>query len=145
MCEGQQKKVLVYLTMGSPAGSKQLAGIFRYASVSANWDIVLSRQTNTAETLRELYDGTFDGVISSIYASREVRKAIKDSGTHIVFIDCDKAAQDTDCGLRVGNVRSDDRQAGREGARHLLSLGGMRTYGYIPAGRLETRTLRQRI
>lgn len=133
MRESPQKKVLVCLSMGSPAGSKQLAGIFRYSSVNANWDIVLARQTDdVTEILRELREGGFAGVISSTM-SPDMHQAIKDSNTCHVRIDRDEALGDGDRNLRVGNVRSNDLRAGREGARHLLSLGAMRTYGYIPS------------
>ena len=133
MSKSPQKKVLVCLSMGSPAGSKQLAGIFRYSSVSANWDIVLARQTDdVTEILRELREGSFAGVISSTM-NPNMQRAIRDSNTCHVQIDRDEALGDGNRNLRVGNVRSDDLRAGREGARHLLSLGEMRTYGYIPA------------
>ena len=144
MRESPQKKVLVCLSMGSPAGSKQLAGIFRYSSVSANWDVVLARQTDdVTEILRELREGGFAGVISSTM-SPDMHQAIKDSGTCHVKIDRDETLVDGDRNLRVGNVRSDDLRAGREGARHLLSLGAMRTYGYIPAHDPDTRWTRLR-
>ena len=133
MRESPQKKVLVCLSMGSPAGSKQLAGIFRYSSVSANWDIVLARQTDdVTETLHELCEGGFAGVISNTM-NQDMHEAVGDSNTCHVRIDRDEAAGGENRNLRVGNVRSDDLRAGREGARHLLSLGEMRTYGYIPA------------
>ena len=133
MRESPQKKVLVCLSMGSPAGSKQLAGIFRYSSVCANWDIVLARQTDdVTETLHELCEGGFAGVISNTM-NQDMHEAVGDSNTCHVRIDRDEAAGGENRNLRVGNVRSDDLRAGREGARHLLSLGEMRTYGYIPA------------
>ena len=133
MRESPQKKVLVCLSMGSPAGSKQLAGIFRYSSVSANWDVVLTRHTDDVkEILRELREGGFAGVISSTM-SPGIHQAIMDSNICHVQIDRDGAPDSDNRNLRVGNVRSDDLRAGREGARHLLSLGEMRTYGYIPA------------
>ena len=144
MRESPQKKVLVCLSMGSPAGSKQLSGIFRYSSVSANWDIVLVRLTDdVTETLRELREGGFSGVISSI-SSPNMLQAIRDSCTCHVRIDRDDAPGGGNMNPRVGNVRSDDLRAGREGARHLLSLGAMRTYGYIPAQHPGARWTRLR-
>ena len=144
MRESPQKKVLVCLSMGSPAGSKQLAGIFRYSSVSANWDVVLARQMDdVTEILRELREGDFAGVISSTM-NPNMQRAIRDSNTCHVQIDRDEALGDGNRNLRVGNVRSDDLRAGREGARHLLSLGAMRTYGYIPAQQPSTRWSRLR-
>ncbi len=133
MRESQAEKVLVYLTMGSPAGSKQLAGIYRYASNKTNWDIVLSRQTDSMETLRELYDGSYSGIISSRGANPEVLASIKRSHTCLVLVDSNLSDPTTARGPAIGHVKSDDRRAGYEGARHLLSLGEMRTYGYIPA------------
>ena len=128
MRESPQKKVLVCLSMGSPAGSKQLAGIFRYSSVSANWDVVLARQMDdVTEILRELREGDFAGVISSTM-NPNMQRAIRDSNTCHVQIDRDEALGDGTRNMRAGNVRSDDLRAGREGARHLLSLGAMRTY-----------------
>ena len=130
--------------MGAPAGSKQLAGIFRYSSVSANWDIVLARQTDdVTEILRELREGGFAGVISSTMNS-DMHTAISDSNTCHVRIDRDEEPGNGDMNLRVGNVRSDDLRAGREGTRHLLSLGAMRTYGYIPAQNPNARWTRLR-
>ena len=144
MRESTQKKVLVCLSMGSPAGSKQLAGIFRYSSVNANWDIVLTRHTDdVAEILRELREGGFAGVISSTM-NPNMYKAVRDSNTCHVQIDRDEAIGNGSRNLRVGNVRSDDLRAGREGAQHLLSLGEMRTYGYISAQALGARWTRLR-
>ena len=144
MSEGSQKKVLVHLSMGSPAGSKQLAGIFRYSSVSANWDIVLARLTDdVTETLHELREGGFSGVISSTM-NQAMHEAVRESNTCHVRIDRDEAPGGADRNLRVGNVRSDDLRAGREGARHLLSLGAMRTYGYIPSQHPGARWTRLR-
>ena len=94
---------------------------------------MLTRHTDDVkEILRELREGGFAGVISSTM-SPGIHQAIMDSNICHVQIDRDGAPDSDNRNLRVGNVRSDDLRAGREGARHLLSLGEMRMYGYIPA------------
>ena len=119
--------------MGSPAGRKQLAGIFRFTASGLPWDVEVFRNTNIwgEESLRRLVDERFDGIITSTITRNESAWTLL--AAHkipIVFIDskCPFATK----ALRHGTVCSDDTRAGEDGARHLLSLGGMRSFGYIP-------------
>lgn len=138
------KKILAILSMGSPAGSRQLAGVFRFAANHASWDIMLARYWSAEQIVREIDSGAVHGIITSRNDTEAERAAILRARTCQVRIDGRESDGAAEFVPRFGNVRSDDRRAGMEGARHLLSLGRMRAYGYIPFADGQSRWSRLR-
>lgn len=134
------KRIAVSLVMQSPAGRKQLAGIFRYTASGLPWDVEIFRNISIwdEESLSRIVDERIDGIITSMFTRNE--KCWQTLARHkipIVLIDGQRP--DVSKSLRCGTVCSDDLRAGEDGARHLLSLGGMRSFGYIPAPAIHAR------
>ena len=142
------RRILVSLHMDSPAGRRQLAGIFRYVASGVNWDFRFSPSSRVPEAEYSSHKPSAGcaGIISSRGLSIDaIRDMVVGQGIPIVMIDVDKAHIATDT-IRAGFVCSDDYRAGREGARHLLSLGRMRSYAFLPGTTPSSRwsMLRQR-
>ena len=134
------KRIAVSLVMQSPAGRKQLAGIFRYTASGLPWDVEIFRNVSIwdEKPLSRIVDERFDGIITSTFTRNE--RSWQTLARHkIPIVLIDGLRPDVSKSLRCGTVCSDDVRAGEDGARHLLSLGGMRSFGYIPASPAHAR------
>ena len=143
------RKILVSLNPGSPAERSQRIGILRYVAKVGTWDFVFgpNHRIPGGVTVASDMSAEYDGVISST--------GLKDWMLHdistrqdvpFVLIDFDVRQNPCTDHRRIGFVASDDYKAGQMGARHLLSLGKMRSYGFIPSLNTDSRwsKLRQR-
>lgn len=129
------RKILVSVLMGSPAGRRQLAGIFRYISGTLPWDITVFRHaefSGKVDMVRDILREGVDGIITSQTVHRpEIAELIKVANIPLVAIDFDEQDELLKSSLRAVRVDSDDYRAGFEGAQHLFSLGIMRSYGFV--------------
>lgn len=129
------KKILISLHNGSPAERKQLAGILRYSATVGNWDFDFwpDAVMPSGDDVPEKQSSEYDGIISSTgLKDWKYHDLVIPPNTAVVLIDFN-AANGGDIGrFRVGFVSSDDYRAGQMGAQHLLSLGKMRSYGFVP-------------
>ena len=143
------RKILVSLNPGSPADRSQRIGILRYAAKVGNWDLVFGPNCRMpgGDTVSSDISAGYDGVISSTGLRDWMRHDIVTrQNAPFVLIDTDRAMVDDAGKRRIGFVASDDYKAGQQGAQHLLSLGKMRSYGFIPSLNKNSRwsSLRQR-
>ena len=129
------KKILISLHSGSPSERKQLAGILRYSATVGNWDFDFWPGTVIpgGDSASKGNSRKYDGIISSTGLKDWMHnELIVPPDVSIVLIDFN-AANDGGIGhVRAGFVSSDDYRAGQMGTQHLLSLGKMRAYGFVP-------------
>ena len=123
------KRILVSLHSGSPCERKQLAGILRYSAKTDNWDFDFWPST-VAPSGDALYDGVISGTGLKDWTLHDL--PIPPSAP-VVLIDFNESKDGDVARFRVGFVSSDDYRAGQQGAQHLLSLGRMRSYGFVPS------------
>lgn len=143
------RRILVSLNPGSPADRSQRIGILRYAAKVGNWDFVFGPNYRIpgGDTVTTDMSAEYDGVISSTGLKDWMRHDIATrQNVPFVLIDADRAKVPVSEHRRIGFVASDDYKAGQQGALHLLSLGKMRSYGFIPCLSKHSRwsSLRQR-
>lgn len=125
-----KRKVTVALWMGGASGRRQLVGVLRYAT-HRNWDIrILQNITQlTAEIVQDAEHGHSDGLIVGLVPdSPETSNAVVSSKMPVVSLGLsDYTANKTNACL----IKSDNRQIGRLGAEHLLTLGKFNSFGFI--------------
>ena len=143
------RKILVSLNPGSPADRSQRIGILRYAAEAGTWDFVFgpNHRIPGGDTVASDMSAGYDGVISSTGLKDWMRHDISTRpNVPFVLIDVDRTKVPASEHRRIGFVASDDYKAGQQGAQHLLSLGKMRSYGFIPGLNTDSRwsKLRQR-
>ena len=135
------RNILVSLHNGSAAERRQLAGILRYAVNAGNWNFDF-RPGITPKQSAE-----YDGIISGTGLKDWMHNDLPVPPTaQLVLIGADNAIGRDAGPARVGYVLYDDFRAGQQGAQHLLSLGRMRSYGFVPCKEpdREWSMLRQR-
>ena len=132
--EPQTRNVLITFDISSIAGRDQLAGVLRYLREKPNWvPRIISRAVDfTPEIVRNARDEHIDGIIINHVGSPETEDALAASDIPLAVI-----------GIRnpkliarkkaIALIRNDNVETGRIAARHFLSLGNFRAYGYIPA------------
>lgn len=135
------RNILVSLHNGSAAERRQLAGILRYAANVGNWNF----DFRPGITPRQSAD--YDGVISGTGLKDWMLNDLPIPPTaQLVLIGSDKTINPDAKRLRAGYVLYDDFRAGQQGAQHLLSLGKMRSYCFVPSKEPDSKwsLLRQR-
>ena len=123
------KRILVSLHRGSPCDRKQLAGILRYSAKTGNWDFDF-RPSSVTPGEDPVYDGVITGTGLKDWTLHDLPIP---PGVPVVLIDFNAPRDTAAARFRAGFVSSDDYRAGQQGAQHLLSLGKMRSYGFVPA------------
>ena len=148
--KSDMKKILAAFGMASPAGRKQLAGLYRYIAGGRDWDVTMLRHGNLWEpdTIRRQITEGCNGIISaqSFTKDNEILRLLEKDQIPVVAIDIGNIESGTARAnkVRVGHIYSDDFRAGVSGAQHLLSLGRMRAYGFIPSENPKSRWSRLR-
>lgn len=148
--KSDMKKILAAFGMASPAGRKQLAGLYRYIAGGRDWDVTMLRHGNLWEpdTIRRQIAEGCNGIISaqSFTKDKELLRLLEKDQIPVVVIDFGNTESGTarTNNVRVGHIYSDDFRAGVSGTQHLLSLGRMRAYGFIPSENLKSRWSRLR-
>ena len=132
--EPQTRNVLITFDISSIAGRDQLAGVLRYLRGKPNWvPRIISRSTDfTPEIVRNARNEHIDGIIINHAGSPETEKALaaSDIPLAVIGIRNPKLLART---RAIALIRNDNIETGRVAARHFLSLGNFRAYGYIPA------------
>lgn len=120
------QKVIVSLWMHACAGRRHLAGVCRYIATGHNWDIILCRN---GQILPEMLADA-DGVIIATSAKNGLLTTLRRRRIPAVIIDL--STDDVpDKGPLVSRVFSDDQSVGEAMARHVLSYGNFRMYGFV--------------
>lgn len=120
------KKVILSLYMHACAGRRHLAGIFRYLAKGNSWDVQLNRNGELTSNMLE----NADGIISASHIGNEILRQIQARHIPLVVIDPPQTARSGS----FGRIYSDDRSIGEAMARHILSYGNFRSYGFISDG-----------
>ena len=132
--EPQTRNVLITFDISSIAGRDQLAGVLRYLRGKPNWvPRIISRATDfTPEIVRNARNEHIDGIIINHAGSPETEDALaaSDIPLAVIGIRNPKLIART---RAIALIRNDNVETGRVAARHFLSLGNFRAYGYIPA------------
>ena len=132
--EPTTRNILISFDISSIAGRDQLAGVLRYLRSKPNWvPRLLSRAADfTPEVVRNAHNEHIDGIIINHAGSPETEDALATSDIPLAVIGIrnPKLVART---RAIALIRNDNVETGRIAARHFLSLGNFRSYGYIPA------------
>ena len=132
--EPTTRNILISFDISSIAGRDQLAGVLRYLRSKPNWvPRLLSRAADfTPEVVRNAHNEHIDGIIINHAGSPETEDALaaSDIPLAVIGIRNPKLVART---RAIALIRNDNVETGRIAARHFLSLGNFRSYGYIPA------------
>ena len=127
------RNVLLMFNMGSCAGRRHLAGAFRYIAQGKAWNVRLFRggYDDTDEMLSAVSEGDVDGIICARTFPAGILEAIDKRGIPVATIDAFGDASRLP--RRSALVASDDYGIGAAAAKHLMSFGNFRSFGFIPA------------
>ena len=127
------KRVLIVLRMSGAAGRDILSGIFHFARSHPHWHTRLFQMPDefTPENfLTEMSNG-IDGIIASEPGPDETARQVCASSVPVSFIG-DPGPILAKRRAHIEFTRNDDEFIGHLGARHLVSLGSHRSYGFVP-------------
>lgn len=128
-----RKKVILSFRIANVAGIETLAGTLRYMRTLASWNVNFF--TSQTELRPEIVDSApqdgIDGILIDHPLHETLTEALLRSRIPLVSIG------NTDDLLfkrhvNVAFLETDGRKIGEEGARHLLSLGHFRAFGFLP-------------
>ena len=125
------RKVVIALRLSYASNRDILAGITAYAKRHCHWDIRLLPipESYTSQSVKATLRGFPDGFITSEIIPDEISKLLKSSKTPLCVIGRPEGAL-SGRKSAIAYVRNDDINVGRLGAKHLLSLGSFRSYGF---------------
>ena len=128
------RNVLISFNIMSVAGRDQLAGIFRYLREKPNWmPRLLPYATDlTPKLVRHARAEKIDGILANHIGSPETEAALAESDVPLALIGVRSPKLDART-RSIALIRNDNVETGRIAARHFLSLGNFRSYGYITA------------
>ena len=131
------KNVLIALEMNEASARKQLAGILRYLGASRHWSIRLMQcaKNLTSETAKALSTNHFDGLLTGINASdadEDTRQLLSTYPIPAAFMDAEPHRSTAAKSSSRAFIRIDNADVGRCAARHLVSLGNFRSFGFVP-------------
>lgn len=128
------RNILISFDISSIAGRDQLAGVLRYLRGKPGWTPrLISRAGDlTPELIRNAGTENVDGIIINHAGSAEseVELARSDIPLAVVGIRNRLLSERTKA---IAFIRNDNVETGRIAAKHFLSLGNFRAYGYIPS------------
>lgn len=125
--------IAVVINLIGASGRNLLAGVSRYTRENCHWRIHLFKNGGefSAKALADIEATGLDGLIISDDPAPVVRERIKEIGIPVVVIGMGgvwfERVADANC-----NVRNDDEDIGRFGAKYFSSLGRFRSYGFVP-------------
>lgn len=122
------KNIIVSPWMHSPSGRRHLAGIYRFvAEHSRDWDIIPMKKIGglPLSTLSKLISDGIDGVITVNNTPDDFMQEFITHGIPVIMLDFNHQQADV-------RIFSDDEAIGCLAAKHLISFGNFRTFGYVP-------------
>ena len=127
------KRIAIVLRMSGAAGRDILSGIFHFTRSHPHWHTRLFQMPDefTPENfLTEMSNG-IDGIIASEPGPDETARQVCASSVPVSFIG-DPGPILAKRRSHIAFTRNDDEFIGHLGARHLVSLGSHRSYGFVP-------------
>ena len=130
--EPQAHKVLVAVRMGNATGRQRLRGVFRYLSERADWDVQLVRSESelTPKCVRQVCEDGTEGFLVLFHPDARTISALASSNRPVATF-----ADDFPIGKHRNLLRLPDENnvlIGETAARHFLSLGRYRSFGFVP-------------
>lgn len=129
------RKVIIHVRLSGVHGRNQLNGIFRYLGRTAAWDIRLTQdESELLEELRASIEDAErpDGFIISAPISDGACAQVAKIHTPTVLIDI-RPYHIPGRNKNLAFVHNDDGGIGLAAARHLIDLGGFRSFAFIHA------------
>lgn len=123
-------KIVFFLRLAGQTGRNRLQGALNFLKDNRrSWDLRLPQTEQ--QFAEELADGDVDGLIVATTNEKVIRRAERFAGP-VVFVDIAKSMR-TRFGATDVSIHNDDGGFGLMAARHFLSIGGFRGYGYVRA------------
>ena len=124
---------MIVLRLSGAAGRDILSGIFYFIKKHPRWHTRLFQMPGefTPEIFSELIAEGYDGIIASEPGPDETARLVRDSDIPVSFIG-DPGPILSRRKSHLAFTRNDDDFIGHLGARYLFSLGGHRSYGFVP-------------
>jgi len=128
------RNILITFDISSIAGRDQLAGVLRFLREKPSWKprLIAHPQDFTPEIVRNARQEMIDGIIINHAGSAETETALAESDIPLAII----GIRNPKLIARQKNsihICNDNLETGRVAARHFLSLGNFRSFGYLPA------------
>ena len=133
----KSRNILIALEMNEASGRKQLSGILQYLGASRHWNIRLMQcaKNSAADIAKALSSSRFDGLLSGINAGdadATTRRTLATCPIPAVFMDAEPIRSAVPGSISRAFIRIDSADVGRCAARHLISLGNFRSFGFVP-------------
>ena len=127
------RRVAIVLRMSGAAGRDILSGIFHFARSHPHWHTRLFQMPDefTPENFQTEMSNGIDGIIASEPGPDETARQVCASSVPVSFIG-DPGPILAKRRSHIAFTRNDDEFIGHLGARHLVSLGSHRSYGFVP-------------
>ena len=126
------RKVLVAVRMGNATGRQRLRGIYRYLAEQGDWDVQLVRsesELDAAHIVQACSDGV-EGFLVCFHPNISTTAALVASNRPVAaFLDT-PASNPSPLFLRLPD--ENNVLVGETAARHFLSLGRFRSFGFVP-------------
>lgn len=129
----QKKNVIISFRIANVAGIGTFAGTLRYLRTLANWKVHLF--TSQAELSPEIVDSAAKDGIDGILIDHPLHETLADALLRSRIPLVSIGTSDNQLFKRRTNVaflEIDSRKIGEMGARHFLSLGHFRSFGFLP-------------
>ena len=125
------RKVVIALRLSYASNRDILSGITAYAKRHCHWDIHLLSipESYSVESVKAALGEFPDGFITSEIIPNEISNLLKSSKTPLCVIGRPEGSLSVRK-TAIAYVRNDDVNVGCLGAKHLLSLGSFRSYGF---------------
>ena len=127
------RKVVVAVRMGNATGRQRLRGVYRYLAQNGDWDVQLVRTESelTAEYVRQACADGAEGFLVLFHPDAETIDELMSANRPVATF-ADDSVKDTP---RVFLRLPDENNIliGETAARHFLSLGRYRSFGFVPS------------
>ncbi|MGI6494998.1 MAG: substrate-binding domain-containing protein [Kiritimatiellia bacterium] len=126
-------KVLLNLHLAGSSCRRHANGVLR-VSLNRLWDLHIAQSQDilTREILADAIASKIDGLITTLPFAPDACDLLSTVSFPIVVAGASLPPFVQEANL-VSHVRTDNKNIGVTGARHLLSLGAVRSFGYVPS------------
>ena len=126
------RKVVVAVRMGNATGRQRLRGVYRYLAQNGDWDVQLVRTETelTAEHVRQACADGAEGFLVLFHPDAETHAELMSAKRPVATFADDSANDTPKVFLRLPD--ENNILIGETAARHFLSLGRYRSFGFVP-------------
>ena len=125
-----RKNILVLLWSTAASGRDFMYGLSNYLKKRPGWNIRLmpTGEGLSSDIVRSIRSGAFDGIVTNENTLRD--NPVLQSRKDTVLVVFGTRPERRSAG-NVVYIQNDDRRIGRTGARHFLTLGRFRSFGFV--------------